>query len=425
MPFQPEELTEATLKGFVDRLHRFCKTTPATDWPPKRAWAQEAMARALGFPNFHAAQQSLARPKHKLTQAIAEPKSHWEWPTPDGVAGMSENLLSGYMNREGRSMLSLPLSTKDNLLLLGTDQERDAALGALVQATAPSSAPLLWIRGEEALSNDDHHLKAVRLSAFQGYSATIEHVLHDKSASEITELLVLLMDQVTEENSIWKGRAVSLISSVVFALVYLRDHEGLELKLDTIRDHLILENFQKLADRHDFPLNILQPIRTHLRSLPGYQEKALNQSETVMDQHGFLQMQFTKILGMASINRFPLDSRMIVRLDRERPQSQVLASLVDEWARRHPKGFIVVDGVESSSFAYFWFLKSSPQLKKQHQRVIWAMQNLNFLPSGDLGQQLFHRIQSWVVMGHSNTAVQNAVALQTLQSRGSNVVFQA
>ena len=419
MPFQPDELTEATLKGFVDRLHRFAKTTPATDWPPKRAWAQEAMARALGFPNFHAAQQSLAQPKRKLVEAIEDPNAHWYWPTPDGVAGISENLLPRYINREGVSALTLPLSMKEDFFLLGTDQERDTALGALVEATNLTSTPLLWIRGEESLANDDQRVYRVHLPAFQGYSAAIEHVLHNKSASEITELFVLLMDEDTGHNTMWKGRAISLISSVLFALVYLRDHEGLVLDMDTIRDRLILEHIQMISRRKDMPINVLKVIRSYLRTLPGYDENAFKQSSTVREQHGFLQMQFTKILGMAPANNFSLNSRMTLRLDRETPQSQVLAPLVDEWARRYPKGFIVVDGVESNSFAYEWFLKSSPRLKKQQQRVIWAAQNLSSLPQGNLGQRLLHRFDSWVVMGHSTNAMQDAMSLQTLQSRSA------
>lgn len=120
------------------------------------------------------------------------------------------------------------------------------------------------------------------------------------SAGGLTELLVGLMDEAGGDNAMWKGRAISLISGVMFALVYMRENEGLLLDVDQIRDYLILENIQKLAKRRDLPANILQSIRAYLRSLPGYQENAQKQSETVMDQHGYLQMQFTRILGSLS-----------------------------------------------------------------------------------------------------------------------------
>lgn len=122
------------------------------------------------------------------------------------------------------------------------------------------------------------------------------------SAGGLTELLVGLMDDAGGDNAMWKGRAITLISGVMFALVYMRENEGLLLDVDEIRNYLILENIQKLAESRSLPPHILQSIRAYLRSLPGYQEKAPQgkQSETVMDQHGYLQMQFTRILGSLS-----------------------------------------------------------------------------------------------------------------------------
>lgn len=120
------------------------------------------------------------------------------------------------------------------------------------------------------------------------------------SAGGLTELLVGLMDEAGGDNAMWKGRAISLISGVMFALVFMRENEGLLLDVDQIRDYLILENIQKLAKRRDLPPNILASIRAYLRSLPGYMENSAKQSETVLDQHGYLQMQFTRILGSLS-----------------------------------------------------------------------------------------------------------------------------
>lgn len=122
------------------------------------------------------------------------------------------------------------------------------------------------------------------------------------SAGGLTELLVGLMDEAGGDNAMWKGRAISLVSGIMMALVWMRDNTGLLIDVDVIRNHLLLENIQKLATRRDLPTNIIQALRGYLVSLPGYQEKPKDgkQSETVMDQHGYLQMQFTKILGSLS-----------------------------------------------------------------------------------------------------------------------------
>lgn len=122
------------------------------------------------------------------------------------------------------------------------------------------------------------------------------------SAGGLTELLVGLMDEAGGDNAMWKGRAISLVSGIMMALVWLRDNEGLLLDVDQIRKHLILEEIQNLAKRRDLPLNISDAIKSYLVSLPGYNPSAPNgkQSETANDQHGYLQMQFTKILGSLS-----------------------------------------------------------------------------------------------------------------------------
>jgi len=117
------------------------------------------------------------------------------------------------------------------------------------------------------------------------------------SAAGLTELLVGLMDEAGGDNAMWKGRAISLISAIMLALVHMRDHDGLLLGVEVIRDYILLENIQKLSKQRDLPAHILQSIKSYLRSLPGYQENAPKQSETVIDQHGYLQMQFTRILG--------------------------------------------------------------------------------------------------------------------------------
>lgn len=117
------------------------------------------------------------------------------------------------------------------------------------------------------------------------------------SSGGLTELLVSLMDDSGGDNAMWKGRAISLISSIMMALVNMRESKEILLDVDIIREHLILENIIKLSKRRDLPAHVNQSIRAYLRSLPGYQDNAPKQSETVMDQHGYLQMQFTKILG--------------------------------------------------------------------------------------------------------------------------------
>lgn len=117
----------------------------------------------------------------------------------------------------------------------------------------------------------------------------------------LTELLVSLMDDSGGGGDMWKGRAISLISAIMMALTYMRDQKEILLDVDSIREYLILDNIIKMyKGRRDFPNHIRAALRAYLVSLPGFQESAPKQGETVMEQHGYLQMQFTKMLGSLS-----------------------------------------------------------------------------------------------------------------------------
>ena len=116
----------------------------------------------------------------------------------------------------------------------------------------------------------------------------------------LTELLVSLMDD-SGGGDMWKGRAISLISALMMALTYMRDQREILLDVDAIREHLILDNIIKLyKTRRDFPKHIREALRAYLLSIPGFQESAPKQNDTVLEQHGYLQMQFTKLLGSLS-----------------------------------------------------------------------------------------------------------------------------
>ncbi len=114
----------------------------------------------------------------------------------------------------------------------------------------------------------------------------------------LTELVVSLMDDGGGGGDMWKGRAISLISAMMMALTYMRDQKDILLDVDIIREYLILDNIIKLyKQRKDFPNHIRAALKGYLVSLPGFQENAPKQNDTVAEQHGYLQMQFTKILG--------------------------------------------------------------------------------------------------------------------------------
>ena len=123
------------------------------------------------------------------------------------------------------------------------------------------------------------------------------------SSSGLTEMMVGLMDSGGGSDPMWQGRAIALISAVMSGLVWMRDNEGLLLDIDVLREYLLLDKIAELAEReYDGVESIAKAIRAYLLSIPGYNpQKPINQQESVVsEQHGYLQMQFTRILGSLS-----------------------------------------------------------------------------------------------------------------------------
>lgn len=120
------------------------------------------------------------------------------------------------------------------------------------------------------------------------------------TADELTQMLVSLMDEVGGDGAMWKGRAVAMLTGVIRALVEKRDKGLLDLNVGEIRRHLTLSAIEALAkDTQNLSPTTIAALEAYLKSLPGYKENPgeKGQAQTTLDQHGYLQMQFTKILG--------------------------------------------------------------------------------------------------------------------------------
>ena len=118
-------------------------------------------------------------------------------------------------------------------------------------------------------------------------------------ADVLTQMVVSLIPEAGDQA---KGMATAMFTGVMRALVFLRNDGLLDLDVDAIRDHLNLRRIIDLADdkKHPgMPANIRKSVTSYLTSLPGYQpEKGYRQAQTTLDSHGFLEMQFTRILGL-------------------------------------------------------------------------------------------------------------------------------
>lgn len=131
------------------------------------------------------------------------------------------------------------------------------------------------------------------------------------SASYLTQMLVSLLPDATGDNAMWKERAVSMVSSIMPALTWKRDHQDLPLSVSTIRNNMILNNIIKLSRDDQIPVELRNAIKGYLDTLPGYVDAAFDDNgqakppgpdspnvdtSTSFTQHGYLSMQLTRAL---------------------------------------------------------------------------------------------------------------------------------
>ncbi len=133
------------------------------------------------------------------------------------------------------------------------------------------------------------------------------------SSSMLTQLVVSLMDSGSQssDGDMWKGRAIVFVEALMKVLVYMRDKGKLLLDANTIRNYFELPRLEAIAMDKMFPRDkqepvsladapelILEPITNYIINLPGYDRgKKGKQGSQVLEQHGFITMQLTRVFG--------------------------------------------------------------------------------------------------------------------------------
>jgi hypothetical protein len=122
------------------------------------------------------------------------------------------------------------------------------------------------------------------------------------SADDLCQIMSNMLSPGAGDGVMWRERAVSLMTTIINTLAWLRDAHGEPLTISEIRHKLILFNLIRLGERikeMGAPWNIIAELDFYLKSLPGYQEeRSTRQSQTTLDQHGFLSMQWTRMASL-------------------------------------------------------------------------------------------------------------------------------
>jgi intracellular multiplication protein IcmO len=133
------------------------------------------------------------------------------------------------------------------------------------------------------------------------------------SSSMLSQLVVSLMDSGSSsgDGDMWKGRAIAFVEALMKILVYMRDQGYILMDANSIRNYFLLPRLESIVMDMQFPRDdqdsvvlegvpdiILEPIRNYVFNLPGYnKEKKGKQVSQVLEQHGFITMQLTKVFS--------------------------------------------------------------------------------------------------------------------------------
>lgn len=128
------------------------------------------------------------------------------------------------------------------------------------------------------------------------YSSTTCDIFSSLDFEQSMGIILFLMDN--NGTDMWRGRAISLMGAILKILIYLQEKKELVITSQVIAEHLHLDNLIRIhKTRRDFPDNIRNNLKNYLLSLPGFQESAPKQTDVVLEQHGYLKMQFSNVLS--------------------------------------------------------------------------------------------------------------------------------
>lgn len=104
------------------------------------------------------------------------------------------------------------------------------------------------------------------------------------NAESNIQLLVGLMDASDGKGDMWKGRAISFISSYMPALVELRDAGLLMLYIGLVREYMPFVKYLELLNNPQISPRSREMMQAYLADVPGYKrDKNENQSGTRSD----------------------------------------------------------------------------------------------------------------------------------------------
>lgn len=405
MPFHPSEMTEGALRRLVDNLVRHTKTHPLSE-SSSRAQVQEAVAAALGWPNYHSAITTLKNAHHADAGGAPDGKSSAgeAWTVPRELWSQAPDYCWNRLIRPSAPMEDTqkrqdplerrpiaPIDFAEPLVVDGTEAERRAIIAAVVRDNPHH--PICLIQGPMSLCAPLPNAEMIG-------SVSAEQVMAHGTAAQIQALVLkhLTPGEDPTPHDVWVERALHLLRVVVPVWVEDRDtarqkrsasnrsepnqsvpHRSQGHRQDgrgaatvsSLLDLLALEVVQRQSQRTDLAEPLRTAVQRYVQNLPGYREDAPDElSVTMREMHGYLQTQIAGALErMTDSTAEPLTAALSPRpthrtgrgLHVRLPENALhpselheIQQAIQSWTDRHPYGLVVVDALPRASVLWPW-----------------------------------------------------------------------
>lgn len=106
------------------------------------------------------------------------------------------------------------------------------------------------------------------------------------NAEDLTKLSIIKQDC----DNMWSSRAISCALAVFKVVEYLKNKGEIELSTDNLFQFFEMRKIENLLNNSDIPNEVKKDLWQYVVSLPGYKRYAPKQSESVLENHGYITM---------------------------------------------------------------------------------------------------------------------------------------
>lgn len=282
-------------------------------------------------------------------------------------------------------------------LYYSRQDERCLLLSQLAEQAYRKGIPFLWVMGAQSKPPGEmlpvSYAKAPSMWAefqrdhiFNGYSITHPGGMKALAGDILdtggpTVIVEYIKDMFVQEiaTSVWTNRALSLLYSILFILLWQRDQRGLVITWKSIEESTSLDALLLFTKDEDVPIQWRSQLLSYLKHLPGYENglSAHEQLVTTREAHFYLQMQIKYVLS-GTMRKMTLGAQCVLQTLMTPPGHTVgLGWCIEQWSEQHSNGLILLDEPDRESRLLFWLNRNRAKLLSTGQSVVVAVEKLD------------------------------------------------